>query len=135
MSLSSLLFIVVSSIAKTLYVLLLGQENNAVIMAGQKSLQCHEDETGPNFGYLYFSLWLRIANDAAIEQKNINAFEIWYWRRINDMPWSAMRSNRCILELYFGHIVRQLNDNLDRLMVEGNEHAAEHQVTVFSGLP
>ena len=32
------------------------------------------------------------------EHGKINAFELWYWRRILRVPWSARRSNESILK-------------------------------------
>lgn len=57
------------------------------------------------------------------EQKRIDAFEMWCWRRILSIPWTARRTNKSILEqikpgmslgsmvtklqlAYFGHIIR-----------------------------
>ena len=32
------------------------------------------------------------------EHRRINAFEIWYWRRLLRVPWTARRSNQSILK-------------------------------------
>ena len=32
------------------------------------------------------------------ECRKIDAFELWYWRRVLRVPWSARRSNQCILK-------------------------------------
>ena len=32
------------------------------------------------------------------EHRRIDAFELWYWRRLLRVPWTARRSNQCILE-------------------------------------
>ena len=56
------------------------------------------------------------------ERQRIDAFELWYWRRLLRVPWTARRSNQSILEeispgysleglmlklkfQYFGHLV------------------------------
>ena len=54
------------------------------------------------------------------EHKRINAFELWYWRRLLRVPWTARRSNQSILKeispecsleglmlklQYFGHLM------------------------------
>ena len=31
------------------------------------------------------------------ERRKIDAFELWYWRRLLTVPWTAMRSNQSIL--------------------------------------
>ena len=32
------------------------------------------------------------------ERRRIDAFELWYWRRLLRVPWTARRSNQCILK-------------------------------------
>ena len=32
------------------------------------------------------------------EHRRIDAFELWYWRRLLRVPWTARRSNQCILK-------------------------------------
>ena len=32
------------------------------------------------------------------EHRRINAFELWYWRRLLRVPWTARRSNQSILK-------------------------------------
>jgi len=32
------------------------------------------------------------------EHRRINAFELWYWRRLSRVPWTARRSNQSILK-------------------------------------
>ena len=32
------------------------------------------------------------------ERQNINAFELWFWRRLLRVPWTARRSNQPILK-------------------------------------
>ena len=61
------------------------------------------------------------------ECRRIDAFELWYWRRLLRVPWSARRSNQSILKeinpeysleglmlklklQYFGHLVRKVPD-------------------------
>ena len=60
------------------------------------------------------------------ELQRIDAFELWCWRRLLRVPWTARRSNRSILEeisagcsleglilklklLYFGHLMRRVD--------------------------
>ena len=60
------------------------------------------------------------------EQRRIDAFELWCWRRLLRVPWTARRSNqsilkeissRCSLEglmlklklQYFGHFIRRVD--------------------------
>ena len=32
------------------------------------------------------------------EHRRIDAFELWYWRRLLRVPWTARKSNQCILK-------------------------------------
>ena len=65
----------------------------------------------------------------------IDAFELWYWRRLLRVPWTARRSNQCILKeispgvslegmmlklklQYFGHLTRRV-DSLEKTLMLG----------------
>ena len=72
------------------------------------------------------------------EHQRIYAFELWFWRRLLQVTWTARRSNQSILKeispgcsleglmlklklRYFGHLVRRV-DSLEKiLMLEGIE--------------
>ena len=59
------------------------------------------------------------------EHRRIDAFELWCWRRLLRVPWTARRSNQSILKInpeislegmmlklklqYFGHLMRRVN--------------------------
>ena len=63
------------------------------------------------------------------ERRRIDAFELWCWRRLLRVPWSARRSNQSILKItprcslegvmlklklqYFGHFMRRV-DSLEK---------------------
>ena len=64
------------------------------------------------------------------ERQRTDAFELWYWRRLLRVPWTARRSNQSILKIspgcslegmmlklklqYFGHLMRRV-DSWERL--------------------
>ena len=67
--------------------------------------------------------------------QRINAFELWYWRRLLRVPWTARRSNQLILKeisleysleglmlklkfQYFGHVMGR-TDSLERSLMLG----------------
>ena len=67
--------------------------------------------------------------------QRIDAFELWYWRRLLRVPWTAGRSNQSILKeispecsleglmlklklQYFGHLM-QRTDSLEKTMMLG----------------
>ena len=69
------------------------------------------------------------------EHQRINAFELWYWRRLLRVPWAVRRSNQSILKeispeysleglmlklklQYFGHLVRR-TDSLEKTLMLG----------------
>ena len=70
-----------------------------------------------------------------VEHQRIDAFELWCWRRLLRVPWTAKRSNRWILmEIrpeysleglilklnlqYFGHLMRRA-DSLEKTLMLG----------------
>ena len=69
------------------------------------------------------------------EHQRTDAFELWYWRRLLRVPWTARRSNQSILKeispgcsleglmlklklQYFGHIMRRV-DSLEKTLMLG----------------
>ena len=68
--------------------------------------------------------------------RRIDAFELWYWRRLLRVPWTARRSNQSILNeispgislegmmlklklQYFGHLMRRVGSLEKTLMLGG----------------
>ena len=69
------------------------------------------------------------------ECQRIDAFELWYWRRLLRVPWTARRSNQSILKeispeysleelmlklklQYFDHLMRR-NDSFEKILILG----------------
>ena len=69
------------------------------------------------------------------EHRKIDAFELWFWRRLLRVPWAARRSNQSILKeispgcsleglmlklklQYFGHLMRSV-DSLEKTLMLG----------------
>ena len=67
------------------------------------------------------------------ECRRIDAFELWCWRRLLQVPWTARRSNQSILKeispgcsleglmlrlQYFGHLMRRV-DSLEKTLMLG----------------
>src|SRR5574340_1122420 len=69
------------------------------------------------------------------EHRRIDAFELWCWRRLSRVPWTARRSNQSILKeispgislegmmlklklQYFGHLMRRV-DSLEKTLMLG----------------
>ena len=70
------------------------------------------------------------------ECRKIDAFELWCWRRLLRVPWTARRSNQSILKeispgcsledlmlklklQYFGHLMRRVDSLVKTLMLGG----------------
>ena len=66
------------------------------------------------------------------EHQRIDAFELWCWRRLLRVPWTARRSNQSILKgispgcsleglmlKYFGHLMQRVDSLEKTLMLEG----------------
>ena len=68
------------------------------------------------------------------EHRRIDAFELWCWRRLLRVPWTARRSNQSILKIspgislegmmlklklqYFGHLIQRV-DSLEKTLMLG----------------
>ena len=69
------------------------------------------------------------------ERRRIDAFEMWRWRRLLSVPWTARRSNQSIIKIspvcsleglmlklklqYFGHLMRRVHSLEKTLMLGG----------------
>ena len=69
-----------------------------------------------------------------VEPQRIDAFELWCWRRLLRVPWTARRSSKSILKIspgislegmmlklklqYFGHLMRRV-DSLEKTLMLG----------------
>ena len=88
------------------------------------------------------------------ERRRINAFELWCWRRLLRVPWTARRSNQCILKeispgislegmmlklnlQYFGHLMRRV-DSLEKTLmlggIEGRRRRGRQRVRGLDGI-
>ena len=73
--------------------------------------------------------------DVRAERQRIGAFELWCWRRLLRVPWTARKSNQCILKeispgislegmmlklklQYFGHLMHRA-DSLEKTLMLG----------------
>ena len=78
---------------------------------------------------------VRVETVKKAERRRIDAFELWCWRRLLRVPWTARRSNQCIpkeispeisLEVmvlklkiqYFGHLMQRV-DSLEKTLILG----------------
>ena len=89
-----------------------------------------------------------------VERQRINAFEVWCWRRLLRVPWTAKRSNQCILKeispeysleglmlklklQYFGHLMQRSNSLEKTLMlgkIEGRRRRGQQRMRWLDGI-
>ena len=88
------------------------------------------------------------------ECQRIDAFELWYWRRLLRVPWTARRSNQSILKetspgcsleglrlrlklQYFGHLMRRV-DSLEKTLtlgkIEGRRRRGRQRMRWLDGI-
>ena len=88
------------------------------------------------------------------EHRKINAFELWCWRRLLRVPWTANRSNQSILKeispgysleglmlklklQYFGHLIRRV-DSLEKTLmlggIEGRRRRGQQRIRWLDGI-
>ena len=88
------------------------------------------------------------------ECRRIDAFELWYWRRLLTLPWTARRSNQsflkeispgCSLEglmlklklQYFGHLMQSV-DSLEKTLmlgwIEGRRRSGRQRMRWLDGI-
>ena len=88
------------------------------------------------------------------ERRRIDAFELWCWRRLLRVPWTARRSNQSILKevspgcsleglmlklklQYFGHLMRRANSFEKTLMlgkIEGRRRRGQQRMRWLDGI-
>ena len=87
------------------------------------------------------------------ERRRIDAFELWCWRRLLRVPWTARRSNQFILKeispgcsleglmlklklQYFGHLMRKA-DSLEKTLmlgkIEGRRRRVQQRMSQLDG--
>ena len=88
------------------------------------------------------------------EHQRIDAFELWCWRRLSRVPWTARRSNQSILKeispgcsleelmlrlklQYFGHLMRRV-DSLEKTLmlgkIEGRRRRGRQRMRWLDGI-
>ena len=87
------------------------------------------------------------------ECRRIDAFEMWCWRRLLRVPWTARRSNQSILKIspgcslerlmlklklqYFGHLMRRV-DSLEKILmlggIGGRRKRAQQRIRWLDGI-
>ena len=88
-----------------------------------------------------------------VEHRRIDAFELWCWRRLLRVPWTARRSNQSILReiipgcsleglmlrlklQYFGHLMQRADSFEETLMlgkIEGRRRRGQQKIRWLNG--
>ena len=88
------------------------------------------------------------------ERRRIDAFELWYWRRLLKVPWTTRRSNQSILKeispgcsleglilklklQYFGHLMQRADSFEKTLMlekIEGRRRRRQQRMRWLDGI-
>ena len=88
-----------------------------------------------SYGFSSSHVWMWKLDYKKAECQRIDAFELWCWRRLLRVPWTAKRSNQSILKgispeysleglmlklklQYFGHLMRR-TDSLEKTLMLG----------------
>ena len=89
------------------------------------------------------------------ERQRTNAFELWCWRRLLRVPWTARRSNQSILKeispgislegmmlkltlQYFGHLMRRVDSSEKTVMlggIGGRRRRGRQRMRWLDGIP
>ena len=102
----------------------------------QRHYFVNKGPSSQSYGCSSGHVWMRELDcEEKAECQRIDAFELWCWRRLLRVPWTARRSNQCILKeispgcslegvmlklklQYFGHLMRRL-DSLEKTLMLG----------------
>ena len=89
------------------------------------------------------------------EHRRSDAFELWFWRRLLRVPWTARRSNQSILKeiipgislegmmlklklQYFGHLMQRV-DSLEKILmlggIRGRRRRGRQRIRWLDGIP
>ena len=110
--------------------LLLGRKvmtNLGSILKKQKHFFANKGLSSQGYGFSCGYVWMwELDCEEKAERRRIDAFELWCWRRLLRVPWTARRSNQSILKeispgislegmmlklklQYFGHLMQRAN--------------------------
>ena len=101
----------------------------------QRHYFANKGPSSQNYGFLVVMYGCESWTIKKAERQRIDAFELWCWRRLLGVPWTARRSNQPILKeispgcsleglmlklklQYFGHLMRR-TDSLEKTLMLG----------------
>ena len=100
-----------------------------------KSRDITFQQSSQGYGFSSGHVWMRKLDVKKAERRRIDAFELWCWKRLLRVPWTARISNQSILKeispeisfegmmlklkfQYFGHLMRRV-DSLEKTLMLG----------------
>ena len=119
--------------------LLLGKKvmtNLDIILKKQRHYFVNKSLSIQGYGFSSNHVWMWELDCKKPEHWRIDAFELWYWRRLLRVPWTARKSNQSILKeispgislegmmlklklQYFGHLMWRFDSLKKTLMLGG----------------
>ena len=106
-----------------------------ITLKKQRHYFVNQGLSSQGYGFLSGHIWIESWTVKEAERRRIDAFELWCWRRLLRVPWTARRSNQSILKeispecsleglmfklklQYFGHLMRRV-DSLEKTLMLG----------------
>ena len=103
------------------------------ILKRQRDYFANKGPSSQGYGFSSSSVWMWELDHKENEHWRVDAFELWCWRRLLSIPWTAGRSNWSILKeispesllqglmlklQYFGHLM-QRTDSFEKTLILG----------------
>ena len=120
----------------------------------QRHYFAHKGLSSQNYGFSSSHVWFESWTIKKAECRRNDAFELWCWRRLSRVPWTARGSNLSILEeispeysleglmlklklQYFGHLM-QRTDSLEKTLmlgkIEGRRGRGQQRMRWLDGI-
>ena len=101
----------------------------------QYNSKLRKGPSSQGYGFSSGHVWMLDSDCEKAEHRRIDAFELWCWRRLLRVPWTARRSNQSILKeispdysleglmlklklQYFGHLMQRA-DSFEKTLMLG----------------
>ena len=125
-----------------------------IIVKKQRYYFSNKGQSSQNFGFSSSHYGCESWTIKKPERRRIDAFELWWWRRLLRVPWTARRSNQSILKeispeysleglmlklklQYFGHLMQRTDSFEKTLMVgkiEGGTRRGRQRMRWLDGI-
>ena len=114
----------------------------------------NKGSSSQGYGFSSDHVWMWELDYKKVERRRIDAFELWCWRRLLRVPWTARRSNQSILKeispgctlegltlklklQYFGHLMQRTDSFEEPLMLEkikGRRRSGQQRMRWLDGI-